>query len=312
MKNLHKIKKYLINPVVTLGTFDGVHIGHKALLERVIERTRALNGVSIVITYHPHPIEILKKKVYPFLLTEKVKKEQFMKAIGIDYVLWLDFDLNLAHLSPAEFIRDHLCKGIGAKEIIVGYDWHFGKDREGDYHWLKKLEPQSCYHVEMVDEVLIDNEIVSSSAIRKYLSKGNIQKANRMLGREYSIMGTVEKGDQIGTGFGYPTINLKPVEIRKLFPAIGVYLTKIKYAQKIFWGLTNVGTRPTIDKNNRQKNVETHILDFNEHIYEQKFELFFIQKLRDETEFESMNALVEQIRKDEINARSIIERLYNE
>jgi len=156
MKNLHKIKKYLINPVVTLGTFDGVHIGHKALLERVVERTKALHGISIVITYHPHPIEILKKKVYPFLLTEKVKKEHFMKAIGIDYVLWLDFDMNLAHLTPEEFVRDYLYKQIGAKEIIIGYDWHFGKNRAGDYHLLKKLEHEMDFHVEMVDEVLID------------------------------------------------------------------------------------------------------------------------------------------------------------
>jgi len=312
MKNLHKIKKHLINPVVTLGTFDGVHIGHKALLERVVERTKALNGVSIVITYHPHPIEILKKKVYPFLLTEKIKKEHFMKEIGIDYVLWLDFDVNLAHLTPQEFVKEYLCDQIGAKEIILGYDWHFGKNRAGDYHLLKKMESELHFHVEMVDEVLIDDEIVSSTAIRKYLSEGNIQRANKMLGRNYCIIGTVEKGDQIGTGFGYPTINLKPAEIRKLYPAIGVYLTQIKYLGKMYWGLTNVGTRPTIDKNNRQKNVETHILDFNEHIYEQKFELFFIQKIRNEIEFKSIDNLIEQIRKDEINARSIIERLKNE
>lgn len=312
MKNLHKIKKYLINPVVTLGTFDGVHIGHKALLERVVERTKALNGISIVITYHPHPIEILKKKVYPFLLTEKIKKEQFMKAIGIDYVLWLDFDVNLAHLTPGEFVKEYLHDQIGAKEIIVGYDWHFGKNRAGDYHLLKKMERELDFHVEMVDEVLIDGEIVSSTAIRKYLSEGNIQRANIMLERNYCIMGTVEKGEQLGTGFGYPTINLKPIEIRKLYPAIGVYITQVKYAHNMFWGLTNVGTRPTIDKNNRQKNIETHILDFNEHIYEQKFELFFIQKIRNEIEFKSIDDLIEQIKKDEIYARNIIEKLNNE
>ena len=312
MKNLHKIKKHLINPVVTIGTFDGVHVGHRVLLERVIERTKALNGVSVVITYHPHPIEILKKKVYPFLLTEKVKKEQFLKEYGIDYVLWLDFDINLAHLSPAEFIRDHLCKGIGAKEIIVGYDWHFGKGRAGDYHLLKELEPDSCYRVEMVDEVFIDNEIVSSTAIRKYLSEGNIQKANKMLGREYCIMGTVEKGNQIGREFGYPTINLKPCEIRKLFPAIGVYLSRIKYENKMYWGLTNVGTRPTIDKNNRQKNLETHILDFNDHIYEEDFEVLFVQKIRNERAFESIDALVAQIKKDELFARNIIGSMNHE
>ncbi len=312
MKNLHKIQKHLKNPVVTIGTFDGVHIGHKALLTRMVERTKMLDGVSIVITYHPHPIEILKKKVYPFLLTEKIKKEQFLKEVGIDYVLWLDFDMNLAHLTPEEFVRDYLYKQIGAKEIIIGYDWHFGKNRSGDYHLLKKIERELDFHVEIVDEVLVDDEIVSSTAIRKYLSMGNIQRANKMLGRDYCIMGTVEKGNQVGREFGYPTCNLKPLEIRKLYPAIGVYLTQIRHAHKVFWGLTNVGTRPTIDKNNRQKNVETHILDFNEHIYEQEIELFFIQKIRDEVEFESIDALVEQIRKDEIYARNIIEKLNNE
>lgn len=312
MKDIHKIQKNLKNPVVTIGTFDGVHVGHKALLIRMVERTKALDGVSIVITYHPHPIEILKKKVYPFLLTEKIKKEQFLKAIGIDYVLWLDFDMNLAHLTPEEFVRDYLYKQIGAKEIIIGYDWHFGKNRSGDFHLLKKMEQELGFHVEIVDEVLVDDEIVSSTVIRKYLNEGNIQRANKMLGRNYCIMGTVEKGSQVGREFGYPTCNLKPLEIRKLYPAIGVYLTQIKYAHEMFWGLTNVGTRPTIDKNNRQKNVETHILDFSEHIYEQEIELFFIQKIRDEVEFESIEALVEQIRKDEIYARNIIEELNNE
>lgn len=312
MKDLHKIKKDLKNPVVTIGTFDGVHLGHQAIMRRVVERAKALHGVSIVITYHPHPIEILKKKVYPFLLTEKCKKEEFLKEMSIDHVLWLDFDVNLAHLSPAEFVRDHLCKGIGTKEIIVGYDWHFGRDRSGDYHLLKKLEPDFCYNVEMVDEVLVDGEIVSSTAIREYLRNGNIKKANKMLGRPFSILGTVEKGNRIGTDIGYPTSNLKPKEPRKIFPGIGVYLTKVKYAHNYYWGLTNVGTRPTIDKNNRQKNVETHILDFEKHIYEKEFELFFLEKIRDEIEFESIDKLIRQIKKDELYARELIKRKYHE
>ncbi|MBC8312985.1 MAG: bifunctional riboflavin kinase/FAD synthetase [Candidatus Cloacimonetes bacterium] len=306
MKNIHKIKHKLKNPVVTVGTFDGVHLGHQKIMQVLVERARAIGGVSVVITYHPHPLEVLNRKHFPYLLTEKVKKEEFLKKIGIDYVLWLDFNEEMANLLPINFINEYFVKKLAAKEIIIGYDWHFGKNRNGDYHILKKFENVFKYKVDMVKEVKIENEIVSSTKIRNYIKNGKIDIAAKMLGRNYSILGNVIKGDKIGRELGFPTTNLKPTESRKILPQSGVYLTKIMLKKNEMWGLTNIGVKPTIKKNNRRKFIETYIFDFNEEIYSEEIELFFIQKIRDEKKFANKKTLINQIKIDEINARKII------
>lgn len=306
MKNIHKIKHKLKNPVVTVGTFDGVHLGHQKIMQVLVERARAIGGVSVVITYHPHPLEVLNRKHFPYLLTEKVKKEEFLKKIGIDYVLWLDFNEEMANLLPINFINEYFVKKLAAKEIIIGYDWHFGKNRNGDYHILKKFENVFKYKVDMVKEVKIENEIVSSTKIRNYIKNGKIDIAAKMLGRNYSILGNVIKGDKIGRELGFPTTNLKPTESRKILPQSGVYLTKIMLKKNEMWGLTNIGVKPTIKKNNRRKFIETYIFDFDKEIYSEEIELFFIQKIRDEKKFANKKTLINQIKIDEINARKII------
>jgi len=308
MKSIHKIKHKLKNPVITVGTFDGVHLGHQKIMQTLVKRAKAIDGVSVVITYHPHPLEILNHRHFPYLLSEKVKKENFLKEIGIDYVLWLDFDEQLANLSPEKFIKEYFVDKLSAKEIIIGYDWHFGKNREGDYHLLKKFEKMYCYKVDVAKEVKVGNEIVSSTKIREYIRDGKIESAQKMLGRNYSILGKVVPGDKIGRQLGFPTTNLEPLEPRKLLPQCGVYLTKTKFKQNKMWGLTNIGLKPTIKNNNRKKFIETYILDFDKEVYAQEIELFFIRRIRDEKKFANKEELINQIKSDEVDARNLLRR----
>ncbi|MBC8526247.1 MAG: bifunctional riboflavin kinase/FAD synthetase [Candidatus Cloacimonetes bacterium] len=308
MKSIHKIKHKLKNPVVTVGTFDGVHLGHQKIMQTLVKRARAIDGVSVVITYHPHPLEILNKKHFPYLLTEKVKKEEFLKEMGIDYVLWLDFNEELVNLSPEDFIKEYFVDKLAAEEIIIGYDWHFGKDRAGDYHLLKKFEKIYGYKTDIVKEVRRGKKIVSSTKIREYIRNGKLELAQKMLGRNYSILGKIVQGDKIGRQLGFPTTNLKPIETRKLFPQSGVYLTKVQFKQHEMWGLTNIGIKPTIKKNNRRKFIETYIFDFNEEIYSEEIELIFIRKIRDEKKFKSKEELINQIKSDEVDARNLLRR----
>ncbi|MEA3476064.1 MAG: bifunctional riboflavin kinase/FAD synthetase [Candidatus Cloacimonadota bacterium] len=309
MKSIHKIKHKLKNLVVTVGTFDGVHLGHQKIMQTLVKRAKAIDGISVVITYHPHPLEILNNKHFPYLLTEKIKKEEFLKKIGIDYVLWLDFDNRLANLSPEDFIKAYFVDKLSAKEIIVGYDWHFGKNRTGNYHLLKRYEKVYGYKTDIVKEVKIGKKIVSSTKIREYIRDGKIESAQKMLGRYYSILGKVVPGDKIGRQLGFPTINLEPVEPRKLLPQCGVYLTKTEFKQNKMCGLTNIGKKPTIKKNNRKKFIETYIFDFDKEIYSKKIELFFIRRIRDEKKFASKEELIEQIKLDESIVRCIIQNM---
>ncbi|MCK4339370.1 MAG: bifunctional riboflavin kinase/FAD synthetase [Candidatus Cloacimonetes bacterium] len=306
MKSISKIKHKLENPIVTIGTFDGVHLGHQKIMQTLVERARAIDGVSVVITYHPHPLEILHKRHFPYLLTEKVKKEEFLKKIGIDYILWLDFNEELVNLSPKDFIKEYFVDKLAAEEIIIGYDWHFGKNRKGDYHLLRKFEKIFNYKVDMVKEVRIGNEIVSSTKIREYIRKGSIELAKEMLGRDYSILGKVTQGDKVGRQLGFPTTNLKPIEPRKFLPQCGVYLTKIQFKQHEMWGLTNIGVKPTIKRSNRKKFIETYIFDFNKEIYSEEIEIFFIKKIRNEKKFKSKEELTNQIKSDEADARNLL------
>lgn len=309
MRELYKVKNKLKNPVVTVGTFDGVHLGHQKIMYTLVDRAKQVDGVAIVITYYPHPLEILNNRKYPYLLTERVKKEQIIKELGIDYVLWLNFDTNMANLPAEEFIKKYFVNQLHAKEIIVGYDWHFGKNREGDYHLLKTQSKLYDYKVDMVGEVKINGEIVSSTKIREYIRNGQIEKANTMLGRSYSILGKVVAGDKLGRKLGFPTTNLVPQEKRKLLPQCGVYLTKILFHKENLWGLTYVGKKPTVKLDNKKEVIETYIFDFNESIYLQDIELFFVEWVREDRKFPSTAELIQQIRKDEQITRKMIQKV---
>jgi len=230
MKNICNIRSNLKKPVVTLGTFDGVHLGHKKILAELVSRAKLIDGNSIVVTYHPHPIEILEERKYPYLLSEKELKQELLKNMGVDYVLWFDFDKEKANMEPEKFVQEYFVEKLRSKEIILGYDWHFGKERKGDYHLLKKMEDRYGFRVDMVKEKVINGEIVSSTKIRKYLKDGDVESANSMLGREYSISGEIV--DVIDLNEKYYGYNFKKIENRKLLPKAGLYKIKVAGVNK--------------------------------------------------------------------------------
>ncbi len=309
MKSLRNIKHKLKNPVVTLGTFDGVHLGHQAIMRLLQKRAKIIDGTTVVITYHPHPLEILSNEHFPYLLTEKQTKERLLKEVGIDYVLWLDFDKNLSQKNPLSFIEEYFFQKLQAKEIIAGYDWHFGKDQQGDFNLLKKYEAKYGYKAHLVNEIIANGNVVSSTLIRNCLLEGDITTANQLLGRKYCLLGKVVSGDKLGSAIGFPTVNIQPQERRKLIPKSGVYLTKINISGQNFWGSTYIGKKPTLSNKQNKLWIETHILDFNNNLNSRsEVQIYFYQKLRDEYKFPNIESLRRQIIKDVKISKKIIAR----
>ncbi len=297
MKYFNHQKVNFKYPVITMGTFDGVHKGHKKLLKKLTDTAKEKHGESIVITYYHHPLEIIHKKTFPYLLTERDIKEHCLKNQGVDYVLYLKFDKKMAEMSAYEFLKEILIGEVGAKEIVVGYDTHFGRKREGNLDFLKKHQNEFGYKLHYVEPFKIDNIIVSSSKIRDFIREGDLEKATLYLGREYSLKGKVIHGEKIGTEIGFPTVNLKPIDEYKLIPALGVYATSLLIDNKRFYGVTNVGYSPTL-KNTHIKEIETYIFDFSDDIYDKNVELFFHKRIRDEKFFSRLEDLIKEIEND--------------
>ena len=307
MKYFKDQKCDFIKPVVTMGTFDGVHLGHIKLLDRVVTKAIEKNTKSIVITYFHHPLETIHKKTFPYLLTERDRKEKLIKECGIDCVLYLDFNEEMAQMQPEDFLKKIIIDEIGAKYLVVGYDTHFGNAREGNYQFLKERSSIYNYSIELIEPVKMNNHIISSSLIRDYIREGDMQYAAKLLGRNYSIHGSVQLGQRIGRKIGFPTINLQPLDDNKLIPAIGVYVCEVLVDGKKFSGVTNIGYSPTM-KTTRIKEIETYILDFDDDLYHKNVEIIFNKKLRDELLFKDKDELIKAIDKDVQQAREFFER----
>lgn len=297
MSYLHQNSCKLSYPVLTMGTFDGVHRGHQKLLKLMCKKAKEVGGEAVVLSYYHHPLETIHKKTFPYLLTEREKKEKFLKELGVDCILYLNFDEKLAMLPPQNFISDILVNEIGMKEIFVGYDTHFGKNRDGDFELIKEYEKEYSYKTYFVSPFRLKNRIVSSSMIRDLIREGDIETAEFYLGRRYSLIGKVVRGKRIGNRLGYPTINIEPLEHNKLIPALGVYISKIHIGKTSFWGLTNIGYSPSI-KRERLKTIEAYILDFSGNLYDKKVEISFNKRLRDEKYFENPSKLITAIDED--------------
>ncbi len=297
MNYFNKQKGKFNYPVISMGTFDGVHLGHQKLLKHLTDRAEKTGGEAIVITYYHHPLETIHKKTFPYLLTERHKKERLLLDFGVDCVLYLNFNEKMAGMNPEKFLEDVIIKEVNVKEFVIGYDTHFGKFRKGDYKFLKANKNRYDYKVEMVEPYKIQNRIVSSSLIRDMIREGSVYDVEKYLGRKYSISGNVKTGHKIGRGIGFPTINIQPSDFHKLIPAIGVYLCEVYVNNKMYYGLTNVGYCPTL-KDTGIKEVETHLLDFSGNLYGKDVEVFFHKKLRDELLFENENKLIQAIQND--------------
>lgn len=298
----------LVYPVVTMGTFDGVHIGHQKLLQTVISRAKKKEGNSVVITYYHHPKEVLTESLTPYLLTEKSRKTELLKQLGIEHIIYLQFDRQMAQMKAEQFLKEILIDQVGMKEIVFGYDCHFGHEREGDYHFLKNHEKLYNYHSYTIKPVKIDKKIVSSSLIRNLLREGQVSRVKQYLGRFYDLEGTVATGDGIGHKIGFPTLNILPADPYKLIPANGVYFGQAILPEgRSFFCLTNIGFCPTL-KQLGERTVESFLIGYEGgELYGQRINVSFISRLRNEIEFSDREALIRAIDKDLEIAEKMIE-----
>jgi riboflavin kinase/FMN adenylyltransferase len=298
------IKDEIKNPVLTLGNFDGVHIGHREIFRQVVERAKGIGGTSIVYTFEPHPLRVVSPAKTPPLLTTFKKKMQLIAESGIEITVCADFTKRFAEQHPRDFAGDTLSGNIGVKEVFVGYDYTFGKGREGTITYLKKMGEEFGFKVTVIDAIMLDDQIVSSTLLRDTIEEGNVEKAKRLLGRHYSIEGKVVDGLKTGSMIGFPTANIDTSY--DLIPHTGVYATRALVDGEIFDGVANVGFNPTFHRD--KLNVEIHIFDFNRDIYGKEIEIFFIKILRNEIEFGSAGELKKQIEKDITIAKGVLSR----
>jgi riboflavin kinase/FMN adenylyltransferase len=296
------IKGIVKRPVVTIGNFDGIHKGHLDIFNRVINRAKEIDGEAVVFTFCPHPVKIISPELSPPLLTSFKRKVALISEAGINYLICARFTKRFASQDPRTFASEVLVKDIGTKEVFVGYDYKFGKGREGTTHYLEKMGDELGFRVTVVEAVESDGKRVSSTLIRKLLGKGEVEEAALKLGRYYSIEGNIIEGRKIGGGIGFPTANIAPPA--EHIPSVGVYAVLIEINGKEHKGVTNVGFNPTFHRD--RLSVETHILDFNEDVYGSKITIKFLHRLRDELEFKQPSDLITQIKKDIEKARSIL------
>ena len=308
MKVVYDIKEFdPQKPVVlTQGTFDGVHFGHRKILRHVVSEAREIDGVSVLLTFYPHPRLVL----YPDdnelkLLTTIEEKVELVSAIGIDYLIIIPFTQELSRLRASDFVRDILVEQLHIAKLIIGYDHRFGRNREGGLKEMIQFSETYNFKLEEIPPQDIEDSIVSSTKIRKALLDGDVHLAKEYLGDLYTISGKVEEGLQRGTTIGYPTANVRVGSSFKLIPkngvyAVWVYIDKIRYA-----GMLNIGYNPTFE--DKKWSMEVHILNFNKNIYHHKILISFHSRIREEKKFENVTSLVNQLTKDEKKIRSILE-----
>jgi riboflavin kinase/FMN adenylyltransferase len=308
VNDLNTITKPFKNAVVTTGNFDGVHLGHQALFHEVIERADAINGTSVAITFNPHPIRVLKQNGHPPLITLVDQKTELIESTGVDVLLIVPFTVEFAALSAGEFVEDILVKKIGMKVIVVGSDYSFGKNREGNLDLLKKMSREMGFEVVVTDWIHgTDANIsrISSTRIRKLVMAGDMARARKHLGRYYQIRGRVARGrNRGGRLLGFPTANINLQD--ELSPKTGVYAVTVECKEMTFKGVANIGYSPTFD--DYIFTVEVHILDFEDNIYGKDIRVNFIHRLRDEKKFSGIEELSEQINKDILKSRGILEK----
>lgn len=290
--------------VVTIGTFDGVHIGHKAILQKLVATAQKDNLDSVLLTFFPHPRMVLQKDANIKLINTLSEKKELLQQIGLDHLIIHPFTQSFSRLTAVEYVRDILVNKLNAKKIIIGYDHRFGRNRNADITDLKEFGKTYGFEVEEITAQELDDVAVSSTKIRKALNVGDIETANSYLGYPFMVSGTVVKGKAIGRTIDFPTANLQLEETHKLIPKDGVYVVQAAIQNKIIYGITSVGTNPTVG--GKDKTIETYFLDFNEDLYDQPLKIEFITHIRDEETFNSVEALKAAIQKDEHFARTYL------
>jgi riboflavin kinase/FMN adenylyltransferase len=288
--------------VLTVGVFDGLHIGHRYVIQQVLTEAGKLKLPSAVLAFHPSPLAFLAPEKCPPTLTTLQKKREILQLMGVKIAIFVRFDATLAEMSPDDFVQNVLLQKLKARVVVVGYDWQFGKGRAGNAKVLKSLGEQYQFDVKIVPATEINGLTVHSTRIREAITEGNLGLATQLLGRRYSIVGKIVKGEGRGRQLGYPTANINALE--QMLPPNGVYAIRAKLKGDVIDGVLNMGTRPTFDGVKFQ--VESHLFDFNEMVYGKEIEIIFIEKIRDERSFPNLEALVNQIGKDVESAKAIL------
>jgi riboflavin kinase/FMN adenylyltransferase len=306
MEILHSISELsrLPGPLfLAIGVFDGVHRGHQAVISTSADHARAANGTPVVVTFDPHPEKVLRPEKAPHLLTATQHKIALIRNLGVGHLLVISFDEQFAATEPEDFVQELVNNSKPLREICVGHEWSFGKNRRGNLDLLKRLGVKLDFQVVGVPPVRTNGEVVSSTAIRRSVEKGDFAKAAAMLGREYTILGTVTRGDNLGKKIGFPTANLSAHS--EQFPPNGVYAAEAKIDNELHCGVINLGVRPTVSGGKSERVLEIHLFDFDRDIYGRDVEVRFLKFLRQEREFENIDALVAQIRRDVEEARGL-------
>ncbi|HQN93019.1 MAG TPA: bifunctional riboflavin kinase/FAD synthetase [Prolixibacteraceae bacterium] len=295
------------NPVITIGTFDGVHLGHKQVISRLNNLARNVQGESVIFTFYPHPRLVVSAHESNLrLLTTFEEKARLIEEAGIDHLVVYPFTIDFAELTYEQFIREILIEKLGLHTLVIGHDHRLGKNREGTFDNVVALSQKLHFGVEKIETFLINNVDISSSKVRNALQKGEIEKANEYLGYNYQLTGTVASGSQIGRNIGFPTANIVTADFSKLIPDEGVYAVTVSFEGKTYNGMLNIGYRPTIDANADHRTIEVHIFAFEGDIYQKEITIKFLKRIRDEKKFAS----IEDLRLQLIEDRKTVESLF--
>jgi riboflavin kinase/FMN adenylyltransferase len=291
---------------LAIGVFDGVHIGHQRVIGQAMDDARCRNGLAVALTFDPHPVRFLQPDRAPLLLTSTSHKLRLMTKLGLDACVVMTFDASFAATPPERFIERIVQAARRLRVICVGTRFRFGHNRTGDIRLIENLAPEHGYVAREIEPVTVNGESVSSTVIRKMVMTGDLGRAAAMLGRPFSILGTVEHGDGLGRQIGYPTANIDPHN--EAIPAHGVYVARARLGDDTLAGIVNIGVRPTFNRPEPERTIEIHLLNFGGDIYGRELEIEFLWKLRDEQKFPTVDALQSQIARDEINARQWLEK----
>src|SRR5215208_6405738 len=289
---------------VTVGAVDGVHLGHQAVLVEIGRRARAAGRVSVLVTFDPHPLEVVNPDAAPPLLTTGAERLEILAQSPLDYVLILRFDRYLAGLSPEEFVREVLLQRCAVRELVIGHDHGFGRGRSGDVETLRYIGGLEGFQVDVVEPVDFGGQHVSSSRIRRAVAGGDLRSAGAMLGRPYGVVGRVGQGERRGRLLGVPTINLTEISPRKLLPPDGIYAVQVEWRGGGGGGMMHQGSRPTFHDGRRT--LEAHLFDFDGDLYGEWVRIQWVERLRDIERFDSIEALQQQLERDRSRARAVL------
>ena len=307
MKVYNSVEEFpgLENAVVTIGTFDGVHAGHNKIIQRLNDVARETKGETVLLTFFPHPRMVLQPDDSDLkLITTMEERTLLLEKNGIHQLIVQPFSKEFSRISATEFVRDVLLSKIGMKTLVIGYDHHFGRNREGSYKELEEMASMYGFRLEEISKQVIDEVAVSSTKIRKALLLGDVEAANKLLGHDFTLRGEVIKGDRIGTSLGFPTANIKIRESYKLIPEDGIYAVMVEVDGELHKGMLYRGTRPTVD--GKKHTSEVNILDFNRDIYGKIITVFLKTRIRGDMHFENLEQLKEKMKEDLRNATKLL------